>query len=216
MLGMNKRMIVIFIIICVFFFVSNVVVGVGSTLYVHGHETIGWQLGWAAMFSSLFFYIVGSALCVRLYALNLFVNAKWQAMSIREGSENAETVSLNRRQLRLLSLSAKYILLFFIAISCTILCVALMRIVSHHLRDAFFVLDLCVNLWCLYLQFAFAEKQYQKSCGCLDSRCRALQVNRIKNIMHNEHLEMQREKARMSSVGTQKSVIGEMSGTVQV
>ena len=44
-LKMNKRTITIFIIIFVFMFVANIVVGVGHALYVHGYETIGWQLG---------------------------------------------------------------------------------------------------------------------------------------------------------------------------
>ena len=198
-LKMKKRTIIIFIIIFLFLFVSNVVVGVGNALYVHGYETIGWQMGWSGVFSSLFFYVVGSALCVGLYASNLSTNAKWVADSISKEGETAETISLNRRQLRLLSLSAKYMLLFFTGISSTILTFALIRIVSYKSRGAFASFDLSVNLWCLYLQFFFAEKQYQKCCGCLDSRCRAVQENRIKKIMHKEHLELEKEKARLSS-----------------
>ena len=213
---MNRRMITIFIIIFVFLFVSNIVAGLGNALYVHGHETVGWQLGWAAAYPSLFFYVVGSALCVRLYTSNLSANAKWQAESIEKEIERAESVSLNRRQLRLLNLSAKYILLFFLAVSSSIFSLALIRFVSYRARGAFASFDLCVNLWCLYLQFAFAEKQYQKCCGCLDSRCRAKQVNRIKKIMHKEHMELKREKDRISSAGTSQFVIKQVSGTVEI
>ena len=200
---MNKRTITIFIIIFLFLFVANIVAGLGNALCVHGYETIGWRLGWAGVFSSLFFYVVGSALSVRLYASNLSANAKRQAGTIHGDIEKAETVSLNHRQLRLLNVSAKCILLFFIGISSTVLTFALIRIVSYRARGAFSAFDLSVNLWCLYLQFAFAEKQYQKCCGCLDSRCRATQVNRIKRIIHNEHLEMQREKDQMSRAESQ-------------
>ena len=132
-------------------------------------------------------YIVGCALAVRILVVNLSTVAKMQTCSHRDVSPKAEDISLNEKQQKLLHLSAKYILLFFVAIFSTTFILFLSFIVSHELRGLFGAIDFCVNLLCMYLQFAFAAEQYQKCCGYLDSRCREMEMKRLKRDIHKQH-----------------------------
>merc|ERR1719244_876376 len=108
--------------------------------------------------------------------------------SQRDLTKPADSVSLNRHQQKLLELSAKYFLLFAISILTTVLNYGLMFVVSTQLYGLFVSFDLCINLFCLYLQFAFADGHYKKCCFCLDSRCRKATSNRMKRAIHRNAL----------------------------
>merc|ERR1712045_121383 len=53
----------------------------------------------------------------------------------------------------------------------------------------------CVNLWCLYLQFAFAATSYQRCCGWCDIRCRDCGRNRMKTLIYRNSNDLASKSA---------------------
>ena len=202
-----------FILACLF--VLNIVIGIGYILFIYDNDGIGWTIYLCSGYPGLFLYIVGSALSVRLYVKNLSVVAHKQMSSHRDLTPRAEDLLLNSRQMRLLNLSAKYILLFFIAILSTNLSTACIILVSWESRGSFTAIDFTINLLCLYLQFAFAADDYKKCCGSLDSYCRTVVSNRMKRIMHKESLEMRMRIEHVLHVKETDSV-EDMDGTTEI
>ena len=198
-LAMTKNTVIIFALIFVF---ELVIMLTASVLLYSRYTNIAMPL----TFLFVFLYFVGSALAVRLFVVNLSKVAQMQKSSQRQVTPTAVDISLNSKQKIVLHLAAKYILLFFVAISSTILSISLFAIWSNSVLIVFgpFLLsvDLSVNLWCLYLQFAFAKKHYQKCCGCLDSRCRNIVENRVKRKQHKDSLHKHAELAGTSRMST--------------
>lgn len=206
-LQMSMGTIFILTVIMVTDLISVICVCVGHTLIVFGMEDIGWILTYPTSGLFFFLYITGSALSVRLFVANLSKIAKMQRCSQDDASPKAQDTSLNSKQLTLLNLAAKYILLFFVEIMSTLLTYFLIIMLSFECRGLFMSVDLCVNLWCLHLQFALAKKHYQKCCGCLDSCCKAVVLRRTKKAIHKELLHVQAELAiEMSSASETHSV----------
>merc|ERR1711941_120302 len=81
-------------------------------------------------------------------------------------------------------------MLFGFTITSSILCVLLMLSVDIGRRAPFLTLDFCVNLWCMYLQFAFAKKHYMKCCGWCDERCRNFGLKRTQKIFDKNSNEL--------------------------
>merc|ERR1711879_626419 len=72
-----------------------------------------------------------------------------------------------------------------IAIGHSVLSLLLLFSVNNGLiRPCFFSIDFCVNLWCMYLQFAFAETSYQRCCGWCDIRCKRCGLKRSRKIIY--------------------------------
>ena len=111
---MTKITVYVFAIIFVFCLVSIVltVFGYSSFKTSSSHLTL-FLCSWL---SGLCVCIVSCALGVRLFVVNLSMVAKMQTDSHRDLSLKAGDISLNEKQQRLLHLSAKYILLFFVGI----------------------------------------------------------------------------------------------------
>jgi len=148
----------------------------------NGYEHIRWIFISVSSFSFLIVYVVASFLAVRFFVKNLKALAisRVDDASLRDVTVSAD-VSLNVHQQTLLNLSAKYVLLFVVAIVSTVLNSVLVILVFHGWMGAVVLsLDLCINLFCLYLQFSFAAGHYQKCCFCLDARCRAAVSKRTK------------------------------------
>lgn len=182
-LEISKKTIYLFVIIFVFQFVTITINSIGNYSIVYVDGNIGWFLVLFALFLGLPLYIIGCVLAVRLFVKRLSETARMQANSQHDLSLEAEDLSLNSRQQKLLFLSAKYMLLFLVAILSTGLTFCFSYIVSLKLSIVFASFDVCVNLFCLCLQFKFAGKYYRKYCGYLDSRCSALVVKRAKKDM---------------------------------
>ena len=213
---MSKHSLYFFAIMFVVLFVLIIVAAVG-TCFVYLNHQIGWILLLSAFIPGIFLYICVCALAVRLLVNNLSVIAKMQNRSQRDVTAKAEDISLNDKQLKLLNLAAKYILLFFVAILSSIFTVFLaFFIVSWIFGGIFASIDLCVNLLCLYLQFAFAANHYGKCCGYLDSRCRAMVLERAKKEMHKESLIVSNMSSRSGTASENRSVSTEMNGTVEI
>lgn len=193
MFKMSKNRIVIFAFIFIVLFISSIVHVVSVAVVYDGYEGIGWSERWilslSASFVSLLFYVIGSILAVTYFIGNLSKLAKMQSNSERVVSADAESISLNARQIKLLTLAAKFIVLFLVAIISTIFAVILISAVSWKMAGLFYSWDLCLNLVCLYLQFSFADEQYRKYCRRLDTRCRAMVLTRSKKAIHIQSLD---------------------------
>ena len=203
-LAVSNRFIFIFAFILMLSFISSIVFGVGFILIFVGND-IGNMLYFPFLFLFLFLYIFGSALSVRLFVVKLSEVSKNQIGTLHAVIANPEDVSLNPKQEKVLHLSAKYILLFFVAITSTILMVLLVVFLSLECAGFLVSADLCVNLWCLHLQFAFAEREYRKCCGFMDSWCSAVVFKRAKKVMHRESMSVQAELARIQSLSVPES-----------
>ena len=142
-----------FIILFVSLFTLCILVAVGIILERIGHNTIGRTISDYSWISFLFLYIIGSLSSVRMFVVKL----------------SAIHLSVNVQDKSLLHLAAKFILLFFVSVSSTLL--NLIPLLYHHAISYFAPFDLCINLFCLYLQFSCAEKHYQKCCGALHRCC---------------------------------------------
>merc|ERR1711879_470777 len=96
-------------------------------------------------------------------------------------------IELDKKQQKLSNLSSKYMMLFGIATSSTILSQILSFCVEFTLRRNFWILDYTVNLLCIYLQFSFAKDDYRKCCGFCDGKCRdyVSDRNREKILSHS-------------------------------
>ena len=192
-LRMSQCTVSLFVVLFVVLFILNILNVAGYVLVAVGNEEFGMILHLSAGFVSLFLYIAGCALAVRLFAVNLSKVAKFSV-----DPNDKQSLSLNHKQLRLLHLSAKYILLFFVAVLSTISTAFFILLISRKCGGLFASFDLCVNLLCLYLQFAFATNSYQKCCGYPDSLCRAAALRRTK---------MQIQKDCLTVDALQKEVI---------
>ena len=194
-LAMSNHTVSLFVVVFTTLLISGMLFVVGFTLFNCGQE-FGWIFYLSTLFPHFLLYATGCALAVRLFVRNLSSVAKMQLSS--PCSVNPEDISLNHQQQKLLYLSAKYILLFFVTILSSALTVVLTLIVSSKCSGLFMSVDCCVNLLCLHLQFAFATKHYQKCCGIFDSQCRSLVVKRAKRDLHREILSSQRENEMQS------------------
>ena len=130
-------------------------------------------------------FLIGSALSIRLFVINIFELTKLQCGSLRDLTVNADDISLNLRQQRTLHLSAKYVSLFTVASLSTIVCAAIsFQIIEY--TGLVLSIDLCANLLCLHLQFAFADEQYRKYCYLWDSCFTVMVHNEAKRTIHKE------------------------------
>ena len=188
-----------------------------------------------AAFNTLGFFIIffiGAALAVTFFVCNLVKLAKSRQRPIREFQltvkmESARcsdcdkeiVVTLDEHQQDLSDLSARYILLFTIAAISTI-CFMVISFAALVHSDFFFsllVADFCVNLFCLYLQFGFAQDHYQWSCHFCDRRCRRIVSKRTKRIIraHSIHMSTQQlsPKTPRSSMHSTPSTSNAISST---
>ena len=175
-------------------------------LQFNGHgdvDKFGRMIFTASALLGLSVYVFGSALAVCFFARNLSKLAESMDVPQRESPAKAEDVSLDAKQQRLLDLSGKYMLLFLVVVLSTILSLSLLITVSTEMGGLFFPLDYCVNLFCLYLSFGFANEQYLRLCRCLDSRCKAVVSNRSKRSIHRESQHVQSESTVSSQSPTE-------------
>ena len=189
-LELSKSAISIFVCIFALLFLAIMLGWVAGILNLNANdddEDLEQILYLYALCSFLLLYVAGSALSVHLFMTKLSAIAKGIS-SENDQSSKGQEVKLNRKQQKLLNLSAKYILLFFVAISTSILAFLLWITVllADDLAALFIFADFCVNLVCIRFQFAFATSEYQKCCGFLDACCRTVVLNRGKKQFHKE------------------------------
>merc|ERR1712154_127163 len=123
-----------------------------------------------------------------LFVLKMFELTKLQCDQLPDLDVKAEDISLNSRQEKTLHLAAKYISLFSMASLSSIVSFILHLLPGDYevIGSIAFPIDLCINLFCLHLQFGFADQYYQKWCCCWDSCCTALVHREAKRSIVNE------------------------------
>ena len=136
-------------------------------------------------------YFIGSIAAVRYFVSNLSKLAKLRANSLRDVTLKKEDISLDSTQQRMVNVSAKYILLFFVAIVFTLFTIIVTAVGTidpslYVILGMVWTLDFCLNFICLYLQFSFAAEHYHRLCGCLDKISRELVSQRTKREIHRE------------------------------
>ena len=193
-LRMSTRTIYLFSILLIVCIIAAIVGIIGFQLQHSDFEqtvTIGRYLEIAYFLIYLPLYFIGSIAAVRYFVCNLSKLAKLRASSLRDVTVKEDEISLDTTQQRMVNVSAKYILLFCVAILSTLFTV--MGYMFLHQYPALAVImrmiwtfDFCLNLICLYLQFSFASEHYHTFCGCLDNICRKIVSKRTKRAIHRE------------------------------
>ena len=162
--GMSSILILVFSVIMVLGSVGWIVF---SALFVYtglDHD----KLYFLAYFC-VFLYVVGGNLAVYFFVSNLMEIAKLRETTMRDPSIDEKDIELNIQQQGLSDLSAKYIMLFALAIVSTFLLNILALFVNEDsgLRSLFCAADLAVNILMLYLQFVFGRRKtmkYEEQC----------------------------------------------------
>lgn len=136
-------------------------------------------------------YIIGSGLAVHIFISNLSKLAMARLESTRQ-IPSPSNIRLSEQQQKLSNLSAKYTMLFMPAIISTILFVLLNSTLRYAFGTALFMIllpvDLCLNLWCSYLQFSFANHHYIRCCRRCDEYCRNYTLKRTRKLIYNHFI----------------------------
>ena len=202
--GEQRGYIAVFIYLLLNAFATSVcqllmLVGMGLT------PSIWFQFALGIAFMVVFAVSALVALCT--FTSNVFALSKLRTEKQIEPFREEEPIGLNRMQQNLLDLSARYVLLFVVAsLSSAVTMFSGFYESVSDLRISLFLvpIDCCINVICIYLQYAFAEDQYQKYCGKLDCSCKRMMtagwIQSIHRMRREEwHLELQRKKVPQES-----------------
>ena len=160
-----------------------------------------------------FLTIIGTVLYLITYIYGMYVFAKCMVklttmttISSNESRSSQRSINLNecqnKRKEELLYTSAKYVSLLSIAIITSFLTTGiywyLYSIVNDSLSWSIMgaeililvaSVDCVVNIICLYLQYSFAKKYYDRYCGCMSRLCKGFIVinleKSMKDVMQN-------------------------------
>merc|ERR1711879_957771 len=122
----------------------------------------------------LIIFVVISVDAVRLFIRNLLALAGLKS--------STRDITVNRKQQRLINVSAKYLALFLIALVSSIVCVLMTGVCRLYLDihpGINWSIDGVANILCLYLQYTFAEKHYTRYCSRLDCCFRSKMENNV-------------------------------------
>jgi len=166
--------------------------GLAPSIYV--------QFGLGVVFMIVF--AISSMVAVCSFVGKVFVLGKSRTKKQVKVFNEAEPIALNKMQETLMHLSAKYVSLFLLAsFSSAIAMFSGFYESASDIRISLFLVpfDCCVNLICIYLQYAFAEKQYLRFCSKLDWSCKRCMtagwVQSIHTMRRDERdLEVKEEK----------------------
>ena len=165
-----------------------------DTLFVDTHSDEEIIIIYVLAFSFIFLYLIG-AVCATLFFLN---NLRKLALSRTSSSRNLEAqqtedIPLNDQQERIINLASRYALLFIIAMTSDIVVMVLLNFavsLESGIRNVFFAMDCTVNLFCVYLQFAFAGEHYMRCCGCIHRRWRKRVDKIARRAIHKHSFEL--------------------------
>jgi len=133
---------------------------------------------------------------------NVFILGKSRTVKQIKPFCEEEPIGLNQMQEKLMDLSAKYVSLFLLASTSSFISMFSGFYESaSDLRISLLLvpIDCGVNLLCIYLQYAFAEKHYNKFCGKLDWYCKKMMtakwIQSIHTMRREDHdLKVQNQK----------------------
>ena len=148
------------------------------------------------------FCITGSALAVHFFVSTLGKLGKAQETTLRDLSVTQNDIKLKPQQQKLTDLAAKSMLLFGIQTVSTIF-ISMISAWAFPFtnRIAILTIDMSINLFCVYLQFAFAEKHYRKCCGFCDERFRSFISRRTQNAVYKHSFEWKQRQEQMEKTG---------------
>jgi len=142
-----------------------VLVAINITYYfgVYQHDAAMWiATGYLLKISVLIFF-TSSASAVYLFVRNLMRLAESQASSMDLGNPK-----VNQRQLQMIQLSTKYLVLFLFAVLSSFLTNVVCETLGDGMWGILPPIDLCVNVLCLFLQYPIAQTQYRFACNKVD------------------------------------------------
>ena len=176
---------------------------ISSVLYVYGDPIL------LMNYSVALLYIIASALSVRFFVSNLSQMTKARETTLRNLNLDQKDIELDRQQQQLSDLAAKYMMLFAMAMVSTIVLNILALFVNRAsgLRHPIWALDMCLNLWCLYLQFYFAERHYKKCCGRCDWKCRGFISARTKSVIRRHSIAMKKIQVKDQETASPSSIV---------
>ena len=204
-LRMARNTLYLFGIIFVLLFLLIIALAILLTLQYSGdisNESNALKHRMLVVIPFLCLYFVGSAAAIRLFVVNVLdlTTLQYGIGTLCNSSIGMNDITLNGRQQKILHLSAKYVSLFCVASLSTFISV-MFPFINKGLNEflgLFLSVDLCVNLLCLYLQFAFASEHYRKCCCCWDSCCRAMVRSKAKRLILRQSQRPQR-RVRVAS-----------------
>lgn len=160
-------------------------------LFVFMEDTCDPLIPFSLGLSLLFLYMIGSGLAVYLFLAKLSKLAKDRERSLINLNLSARHIELDQGQQRIAKLSAKYLMLFGIAMASTIL----MHILSYSvnigsgLRSPILAVDVCINLLTVDLQFAAMGYHYQRWCGCCHAKVNKIMVKRVQSSIYETSMQ---------------------------
>ena len=200
---MSSLMMIVFgVIICVMFIcilvISSFFFWVPFSVWFWAHNTL------FILCTTL--YVIGCVLAVSFFISNLSKLAKARRISLYKSSVRKEDIKLNPQQQQLSDIAAKYVMLFSIEIGSSLFSMMLVLAVNvtSGLRVTMFTIDVFINLFCIYLQFAFAGNHYRKCCGYCDRRFRGAIAMRTRTAIYKhtlESMDMKSDEGGASTTG---------------
>ena len=149
-------------------------------------------------------YAITSAFAVYLFVRKLLRLAVLQTSTLHTNALNIP--SMNKQQTQMIELSTKYLTLFLFAMVSTLLSVAAAAPLGGPMVSILIPVDMCVNAACLFLQYPFAQAQYNSLCSQLDSRIGKLLEQQMKraisstNTRHDGKNSVEAESAPLTEL----------------
>jgi len=175
---MNKTQQTGYLVVFIYLVLSAFATSVCQLLMLVGQgltPSIWFQFGLGIAFMVAF--AVSALVAVWTFLKNVFILGKSRTVKQIKPFCEEEPIGLNQMQKKLMDLSAKYVSLFILAsLSSVISMFSGFYESATDLRISLFLvpIDCSFNLLCIYLQYAFAEKHYNKYCGKLDWYCKRM------------------------------------------
>ena len=114
----------------------------------------------------------------------------------------SRTKGLDQKQRELIAVVSKYITLFLVASSSTLINFGVFSIFNYHGLDPGVLtgVDCIVNILCLFFHYSFAEKYYYRYCRRIDICCRLTMTWRLGK--HDEAIKRQINAAKKTAAQT--------------
>merc|ERR1712228_235333 len=126
-------------------------------------------------------YILVSIALVLKFINNLMSMSKYNVKS----SQNVFDLTLNSSQEKMVNLSAKYLSLFAIAASLSavplIMTILMIGGFPYQLYWCSVVIDVCINIICLLLQYGYMNSVYLKYCYRIDACCKRVAASQMRD-----------------------------------
>ena len=156
-----------------------------------------------------FLYFIATCYGIYVFSKKMYSLTNMRAPSVNQFSalEDIDDITLNKQQRDLIKATSKYVALLTLAIViCWIGMIIIMIayafvygyyneshegsvIICFHFLHIAIVFNTSGNILCLYLQYSFAKKYYNKYCGCLGKICGCLFAKTLRSSMKRKYKE---------------------------